>query len=342
MSADAVGGVWTYAVELREALAAEGVQVTIAALGRRSPPQAGVRWRPSRLEWEPGSAADVESSGAWLQEVAAEIGADVVHLNGYAYAALEWDQPTIVAGHSCVLSWHQAVRGVAPGSAWDRYRTAVSAGLSRTEEVVAPTEAMLGSLRRLYGLGHRGRVIHNGVGAGPAPAWRRAPVVLAAGRLWDEAKGLEVLDDAAARLPWPVELAGEAGGGGCPRRATLLGRLPRSGLRQRMSTASIFAHPARYEPFGLVVLEAALGGCALVLGDIPTLRELWDGAAAFVTPGDAEALADTIGRLITRPAERAKLAQLALAQANRYSPRLMACSYASLYQQVRARRWTAA
>ncbi len=31
--------------------------------------------------------------------------------------------------------------------------------------------------------------------------------------------------------------------------------------------------PARYEPFGLSVLEAALSGCALVLGDIPSLRE---------------------------------------------------------------------
>ena len=34
--------------------------------------------------------------------------------------------------------------------------------------------------------------------------------------------------------------------------------------------------PARYEPFGLSILEAALSGCALVLGDLPSLRELWD------------------------------------------------------------------
>ncbi len=39
-----------------------------------------------------------------------------------------------------------------------------------------------------------------------------------------------------------------------------------------------------YEPFGLSVLEAALSGCALVLGDIPSLRENWDGAADFAEP----------------------------------------------------------
>jgi hypothetical protein len=45
--------------------------------------------------------------------------------------------------------------------------------------------------------------------------------------------------------------------------------------------------PARYEPFGLSVLEAALSGCALVPGDIASLRGNWDGVAEFVCPDDA-------------------------------------------------------
>ncbi|MEB3829625.1 glycosyltransferase [Phormidium sp. CCY1219] len=48
--------------------------------------------------------------------------------------------------------------------------------------------------------------------------------------------------------------------------------------------AAIYAFPARYEPFGLSVLEAALSGCALVLGDIPRLREMWGDAAVFANP----------------------------------------------------------
>ena len=35
------------------------------------------------------------------------------------------------------------------------------------------------------------------------------------------------------------------------------------------------------------MLEAASAGCPLILGDIPTFRELWDGAAVFVAPDDA-------------------------------------------------------
>src|SRR3546814_4918927 len=68
-----------------------------------------------------------------------------------------------------------------------------------------------------------------------------------------------------------------------------------------LGRATFFALPARYEPFGLAVLEAALSGCALVLGDIPTLRELWDGVAAFVPPGDIEALEDVLTQLIADP-----------------------------------------
>ncbi len=48
------------------------------------------------------------------------------------------------------------------------------------------------------------------------------------------------------------------------------------------AAATVFASMARYEPFGLAVLEAAQAGMRLVLSDIPTFRELWDGAAIFV------------------------------------------------------------
>src|SRR3546814_15067984 len=58
--------------------------------------------------------------------------------------------------------------------------------------------------------------------------------------------------------------------------------------------AGIFVSPSLYEPFGLAVLEAAMSGCALLLSDIPTFRELWDGAAVFTPAGDSDALADRL------------------------------------------------
>jgi glycosyltransferase involved in cell wall biosynthesis len=65
----------------------------------------------------------------------------------------------------------------------------------------------------------------------------------------------------------------------------------------QMNRAAIFAHPALYEPFGLCVLEAARARCCLVLSDIPSLRELWDGAAVFIDPRNPDAWISEINRL---------------------------------------------
>jgi glycosyltransferase involved in cell wall biosynthesis len=334
MTTDAVGGVWTYATELRAWLAAAGVDVVLVTLGPQPPPDASTRHLPCRLEWQADPWDDVRSSGQQLLELAEQEGADLVHLNGFAHAALAWDVPVVVTAHSCVASWHEAVRGARAGPEWDRYRAAVAAGLRAADAVVAPTFAMRAALRRHYDLLRRCRVIHNGVSReAPAPAGR-ARLVLAAGRLWDEAKGLDALERAAAQLQWPVAVAGDPGGRSS-EHVTLLGVLPRDELRTLMGKSAIFAHPARYEPFGLVVAEAALAGCALVLGDIPSLRELWDGDALFVAPGSADALARACEQIGADAPLRRRLAAGARTRAQRYDAATMAARYAHLYQRLR-------
>jgi glycosyltransferase involved in cell wall biosynthesis len=79
------------------------------------------------------------------------------------------------------------------------------------------------------------------------------------------------------------------------------------------------------------VLEAALSGCALVLGDIASLREVWGPAARYVPPGDARALHKALQDLIASPAERARLAQAAQFRAHRYTARAMADRYLACY-----------
>ena len=344
MSTDAVGGVWTYAAELRAQLEAAGVEVVLATLGPQAPPDPDSPYRPGRLEWEPEPWEDVQAAGDWLVELAGDAGADLVHLNGYAHGALRWPVPVVVVGHSCVLSWHDAVRGAPAGPEWERYQAAVAAGLHGADAVVAPTNAMSTALQRHYGLAQRPQVILNGVS--PHRGARvdhvdRDRLVLAAGRLWDAAKGLDALDAAAAHLTWPVVVAGAAGGRPAAH-AELLGPLPRDELRALMGRAAIFAHPARYEPFGLVVLEAALAGCALVLGDIDSLRELWDGAAVFVAPGDAAALRDACERLSADDELRGILAGRAGERAWRYDAETMAQAYVRLYEHLCDRESVAA
>jgi glycosyltransferase involved in cell wall biosynthesis len=105
-------------------------------------------------------------------------------------------------------------------------------------------------------------------------------------------------------------------------------------LAAEMARASIYALPALYDPFGLSILEAALAGCALVLGDIPPLRELWSGCAVFVEPEDARSLAAALQRLIDAPSVRADLAGRALARAGRLTPARMTDDYLRAYSAV--------
>ena len=57
---------------------------------------------------------------------------------------------------------------------------------------------------------------------------------------------------------------------------------PSARCARRLARTADLRFAGAYEPFGLAVLEAAQAGCALLLSDIPTFRELWDGAALFV------------------------------------------------------------
>jgi glycosyltransferase involved in cell wall biosynthesis len=101
-----------------------------------------------------------------------------------------------------------------------------------------------------------------------------------------------------------------------------------------MGRAGIYALPARYEPFGLSVLEAALAGCALVLGDIPSLREVWGESALYVAPDDHDALAHGLQRLIEDEALRERCAAAARARALTYTPQRMAAGYMEVYSDM--------
>jgi glycosyltransferase involved in cell wall biosynthesis len=81
-------------------------------------------------------------------------------------------------------------------------------------------------------------------------------------------------------------------------------------------------------------LEAALAGCALVLGDIPTLREVWGDAALYADPRDDEALLAALTRVRCDAALRGRLAAAARERARRYTPEATADRYLELYEQL--------
>ena len=348
MTADTVGGVWTYALQLIAALAKHGVQITLATMGRScTPSQLDEAARLSnltlvesdyKLEWMDDCQADVDAAGDWLMELESTVQPDLVHLNGYVHGALPWKAPVLVVGHSCVLSWWAAVRRTELPQEWNWYRREVARGLRSADLVVAPSRAMLAELHRYYGPLPRAQTIHNGCEVSTFSPGRKESFIFTAGRLWDDAKNVRALKDVAGKLSWPIYLAGsEHGERDCEiHGAVSLGHLSHEQVRNWLSRAAIYALPARYEPFGLSILEAALSGCALVIGDIPSLREIWGETAAYVAPEDHKGIREAITSLIDDPARRIEMAERARVRAQLYTSQRMAAGYVSAYRWLNA------
>jgi glycosyltransferase involved in cell wall biosynthesis len=344
MTADADGGVWSYALELARGLAAAGLSTTIAAMGpepgEETKPDAGdvpgleiVRgdFAPDRLDdqWH-----DVERSGRWLLDLEARVNPIMIHLNGFAHGGLPWRAPVVIVGHSCVLSRADAVGETFDPQRQDRYRAAIRAGLRTADWIVAPSAAMLAQLRHHYGPLPRASAIWNGRSAAAFPPLDKEPLILTGGRLRDRAKNIEAIAAIAPDLDWPVAALGEDSAGPAIHS---LGRLAERDVAGWLGHASIFALPARYEPFGLLPLEAALAGCALVLGDITSLREIWRDAADYVDCDDRTALKLAIEALIDNPHHRAERAALARERALELTPARMTCEYISAYGSAAGR-----
>jgi glycosyltransferase involved in cell wall biosynthesis len=348
MTADTIGGVWTYAMELARALGEEGVEVILASMGelatseqRREAGAIGnlelVESR-YRLPWMDHPWEDVRLAGDWLLDLAARTTPDLIHLNEPVHGSLSWPAPTLAVAHSCVVSWWEAVWGTVPPADWSRYWKEMGRGLRGADQVVAPSRWMLDAVRRFYGI-RCGVIVPNGRRATDLGPERKEPLVFAAGRLWDPAKNLLLLEEVADGLPWPIYIAGEPRHPGRQepvdaQRVHLLGQLSPLDVARWLERASIYAFPARYEPFGLSVLEAALAGCALVLGDLPTLRELWDGAAVFVSPDRPHDFRLALEGMIEEPLLRQALAMRARRRALQYTPSRMARGYLHVYADL--------
>lgn len=352
MTTDAVGGVWNYSVRLAEALRDYPVRIALAIMGPApSEAQRQEALRLARvelhestfkLEWMNDPWNDVTAAGEWLLHLEHRLRPDIIHLNGYVHAALPWSHPVLVVAHSCVCSWYEAVRNREPTVEWDEYRRRVARGLRHADLVTAPTQAMLETLGRHYGPFSSAGPIYNGCDPLDPAEGEPEPFVLTVGRLWDPAKGIGVLDRAARDIRWPVLAAGATEGPDGQSIALKnirgLGSLDQRALHQWYHRASIFASPSVYEPFGLAALEAALAGCALVLGDIPTLREIWADAAMFVPPEDHRVLAQGVNRQIEDISLREEYGRRARCKARTYTMGRMARRYHQLYHELLRRK----
>jgi glycogen synthase len=348
MTADTVGGVWTYCMELCHAFQSHDIEIHLVTMGAKMNKchkaelaafhHVVVYETDYRLEWMQDPWNDVKECGEWLIQLEAEIDPDVIHLNCFAYGSLPFKAPVIVVAHSDVYSWFLSVKSDEPPIEWSRYHRCVKEGLNGSHLVVAPSQAMMNYIRTIYSITTESRVIYNGRNSRLFFKGTNQSSIFSMGRLWDEAKNTKLLVDAAPLIDVPVKIAGdesfEQNRFNSNSNVTFLGKLSPGRVAEELSLASIYVLPAKYEPFGLSALEAALSGCALVLGDIPSLREIWEDAAIYVDTNDVKGLANTINELMEDKEKLSLYQSRAFSRARVFTSAAMADEYLELYQQV--------
>ena len=238
----------------------------------------------------------------------------------------------------------------------DPFRTGafryVERGLARlADRVITITDALRRfTVERVGVPAAKVETIHYGLDELPA-AWgengpdavpEEARIILSTSRLTDQ-KGVDVAIRALGWLPSELvlvvlgegprrtelgRLAEELGVGG---RVFLPGRVP--DVAAWLRRASAYVHPARWEGFGLGVLEAMLAGLPVVASDVSSLPELVvDGVTGYLVPPDEpRVLAERIALALDQRSLGAAGAQRARAE---FSVARMADRTAVLYESI--------
>jgi glycosyltransferase involved in cell wall biosynthesis len=273
------------------------------------------------------AAASTPVAPGMARELRAEAGRadppDVMHLHfPYPWGEVSWLRakpgiPTVLTYHSDII--RQRVLGAA-------YAPILRRVLDRVDRIVVGSPAMVESSPFLRPHAAKCRVVPFGIRVerfAPTPqvleraeALRREhqrPIVLFVGRLIYY-KGVDVLlramRDVDADLvlvgsgPLEVWLRDLAARLGIAERVTFLAPLPEPELVAWYHTADVFCLPsvARSEAYGLVQLEAHASGTPVVSTDLPTGVPFVnpDGETGLIVPpGDANALAAALSRLLS-------------------------------------------
>ena len=284
-------GTGVYLSELVPRLRELGVEVIEAANERRRPPGSG-SWR--------NLAEDARWTQVELPRRAKREGADVLHHPLPALAA-RCPVPQVITVHDLAFD-------TLPDAFDPRFaafaRTTHRLAARRADAVIAVSETTAKALRDRWGVDDA-IVAHHGPGqtldvdergearhflyVGDAEPRKDLPTLLAAYATYR----------LHAPKPLPLVLAGSAHAVDSGVRtverpdATQLAALHRE--------ARALVHPSRDEGFGLTVAEALTAGTPVIAADTPAIREVTNGTARLVKPGDVDALAAALTKLAEDP-----------------------------------------
>ncbi len=289
------------------AKAALGVAVAAARFGRRALDH----------RWNTGYAFDAHSAAAGEALRALRPAPDLVLQNGALFApGLPPPYPyALLCDHTRALA--QATRawpalGVPPaldyGPGWFAREGALYRGALA---VACFSENVARSMVGDYGVDPaRVEVVGAGANVFPEQAPRRddGRTIVFVGKEFAR-KGGHVLVDAFARVRRSMPkarllVAGPPVPGAAPLGVAFLGFVPLDELPALLAQATVFALPTLSEPFGIAFLDAMACGVPCVGTRVEAIPEIVrDGVTGLlVPPGDPDALAEALERLLADPA----------------------------------------
>lgn len=361
----AIGGVEDHVLRLSAHLRAAGNEVAVVTtdlardqpfqrFSRRELPAEGSVHRHRAIAWGPlPHGLGIAAPGMVLDTIT--VPADLLHAHAFGYCPTWAATLRRAMGRGPVVVTPHSDQG-RPGRVSSLYARGVARWtLRRADGVIALTEGERVRLEHLGVPPARIRVIPNGIdldefaGATPVGPPRGGFRILFVGRLYSAQKGLDTLADAFARLGPPAELrlVGEDWGGlgsffpaGRPKdssaRITVLGRLSRGEVLAEYQRADVVVLPSRFEPFGIVLLEAMASRRPVVASRVGGIPEVVDDGRTgrLVPPDDPRQLAEALRELRADPGLGARWGEEGRRRVERYSWETLTPRFLGLFREL--------
>jgi len=366
------GGVGVHVTKLSEALVGQGVKVEVRTLqtekegtagGVTIPPQ-GVKVRRYPKEASQSGRTNVLTALDWARKLAAErFSGDLVHGHTwYCAQPTNWlatleDIPSVMTVHS-----------LEPDRPWkaeqlgdDGYRLSTwmeRVGLQEATHLIAVSNQTKSALQEHYQIAEdKISVIHNGIdpdqffpGRDPAVLKRsgiKQPYCLFVGRL-SRQKGIFDLLQAYENVDAEAKLVVISGAADTPelvdemvatvkdnpRIQWIYQSMGLAELRAIYTSADLFICPSRYEPFGIINLEAMACGTAVVASNVGGIPDAVGDAGCLVDVGDGEGLTVAIETLLGDADQRQTLSEAGLARAARFTWEAIGKQTHALYAEL--------